>query len=157
CDCGGTSFDVSLVHAGEVKLTRETWLGSRFTGHMTGLASVDARSIGAGGGSIAWVDAGGLLRVGPHSARAVPGPACYGLGGNQPTVTDAAAVLGYLNPQYFLGGRLALDIAASDLAISQVARSLAFDVEQCAHAILTVASEHMVGAIQDITVNEGLD
>src|ERR1700687_1274662 len=81
CDAGGTSFDVSLVHDRTITFTRETWLGSIFTGHITGMASVDVRSIGAGGGSIAWIDPGGLLRVGPQSARAEPGPACYGTGG----------------------------------------------------------------------------
>ena len=86
--------------------TRETWLGEPFSGHHTGLASVDVRSIGAGGGSIAWIDAGGLLRVGPDSAGADPGPACYGRGGTRPTVTDAACVLGYLDPERFLGGAM---------------------------------------------------
>ena len=86
--------------------TRETWLGEPFSGHHHRcLASVDVRSIGAGGGSIAWIDPGGLLRVGPQSAGADPGPACYGRGGDRPTVTDAACVLGYLDPERFLGGR----------------------------------------------------
>ncbi|MGV1050217.1 MAG: hydantoinase/oxoprolinase family protein, partial [Solirubrobacterales bacterium] len=98
CDTGGTSFDVSLIRAGEVVTTRETWLGEPFVGHLTGLSSVDARSVGAGGGSIAWIDSGGLLRVGPQSAGAEPGPACYGNGGEQATVTDSAVVLGYLDP-----------------------------------------------------------
>ncbi len=95
CDTGGTSFDVSLVRDRAPVFTRETWLGEPFTGHHTGLASVDVRSIGAGGGSIAWIDSGGLLRVGPDSAGADPGPACYGAGGVAATVTDAACVLGY--------------------------------------------------------------
>ena len=82
-DAGGTSYDVSLVRRGRIPRTRETWLGSRFTGHMTGFPSVDVRSIGAGGGSIAWVDDGGHLHVGPQSAGAEPGPACYGRGGTQ--------------------------------------------------------------------------
>ena len=84
---------------------------SVFTGHITGLSSVDVKNIGAGGGSIAWIDSGGLLRVGPQSAGAEPGPACYGRGGTEPTVTDAAVVLGYLDPEYFLGGRITLDAA----------------------------------------------
>ena len=104
---GGTSFDVSLVRAAVPVFTRETWLGEPFIGHHTGLASVDVRSIGSGGGSIAWIDGGGLLRVGPDSAGADPGPACYGAGGTRPTVTDAACVLGYLDPERFLGGRCA--------------------------------------------------
>ena len=94
---------------GDLVFTSETWLGEPFAGHLTGLSSVDVRSIGAGGGSIAWVDPGGLLRVGPESARADPGPACYGLGGTRPTVTDAALVLGYIDPDRFLGGKMTLD------------------------------------------------
>ena len=113
CDAGGTSFDVSVVRDGGIVFARETWLGAPFEGHLTGLASVDVRSIGAGGGSIAWLDPGGLLRVGPESAGADPGPACYGRGGDRPTVTDAAVVLGYLDPDRFLGGAMALDVDAA--------------------------------------------
>lgn len=109
CDMGGTSFDVSLVRDGEVNFTRETWLGERFLGHLIATSSVDVRSVGSGGGSVAWVDDGGLLHVGPQSAGAVPGPACYGRGGEQPTVTDAAVVLGFLNPDGLLGGHMSLD------------------------------------------------
>src|SRR5204863_5387190 len=93
-DTGGTSYDVSLVRRGRVPWTRETWLGRPYFGHMTGFPSVDVRSVGAGGGSIASVDEGGLLHVGPESAGSVPGPVCYGRGGSRPTVTDAALVLG---------------------------------------------------------------
>jgi N-methylhydantoinase A len=157
CDTGGTSFDVSMVRDGDVVFTRETWLGGRFIGHLTGLASVDARSIGAGGGSIAWVDPGGLLHVGPQSAGSQPGPAAYGYGGALPTVTDAATVLGYLNPDYFLGGRLQLDVEAARRAIATVAALLDMSVEGAAAGILRIASEHMVQAVQDITVNEGVD
>jgi N-methylhydantoinase A len=157
CDAGGTSFDVSLVRKGEIKFSRETWLGGQFTGDCLGLASVDVRSIGAGGGSIGWIDSGGLLRVGPQSAGAQPGPACYGRGGEEPTVTDAALVLGYLDPDYFLAGRMKLDIAAARVAISRVAAPLGIDVEEAAAGIISLASEHMVKAIQEITVNEGYD
>src|SRR5262249_42839481 len=120
CDTGGTSFDVSLIRAGEIVFTRETWLGPPYTGHPTRLSSVDVRSIGAGGGSIAWVDPGGLLRVGPQSAGADPGPACYGRGGAQPTVTDAALVLGYLDPAYFLGGHMQLAVTAARAAVGEL-------------------------------------
>src|SRR5690606_29379668 len=89
-DTGGTTFDVSLIRNGRIPRTRETWLGKPFSSHLTGMPSVDIKSIGAGGGSIAWVDEGGLLHVGPNSAGAVPGPAAYGRGGDKPTVTDAA-------------------------------------------------------------------
>ena len=105
-DTGGAAFDVGLVNEGQINFTAETWLGGKWVGHITGIRSVDVNSIGAGGGSIAWIDAGGLLRVGPESAGADPGPACYGRGGDLPTVTDAATVLGYIDPDYFLGGRL---------------------------------------------------
>jgi N-methylhydantoinase A len=157
CDMGGTSFDVSLVRDQAITFTRETWLGERFTGHLTGLSSVDIRSIGAGGGSIAWLDDGGLLRVGPRSAGARPGPACYDRGGTEPTVTDAALVLGYLDPEYFLGGRMALNSHAAEQAIRSLAEALGTGVERTALAILTVANEHMVRAINEITVNEGVD
>jgi len=157
CDTGGTSFDVSLIRKGRPVFTRETWLGPRYEGHLTGLSSIDVRSIGSGGGSIAWIDSGGLLRVGPESAGAEPGPACYGRGGARPTVTDAAAVLGYLDPDYFLGGRMTLDVKAARTAMEPVARALGTSLEAAAHGILTVASEHMVEAIKEITVNEGVD
>ncbi len=157
CDTGGTSFDVSMVRNGDVVFTRETWLGERFLGHLTGLSSVDARSIGAGGGSIAWVDPGGLLRVGPQSAGSQPGPAAYGNGGELPTVTDAATVLGYLNPANFLGGRLKLDVEASRRALATVADPLGLSVEEAATGVIKIASEAMVQAVQEITVNEGVD
>ena len=113
CDTGGTTFDVGLVSGGEINFTAETWLGGRWIGHITGIRAVDVKSIGAGGGSIVWIDPGGLLRVGPQSAGADPGPACYGRGGTEPTITDAAVVLGWIDPDYFLGGRLPLDAAAA--------------------------------------------
>ena len=156
CDTGGTTFDVTLARSGVITSTRETWLGERY-GQITGLSAVDVRSIGAGGGSIAWIDTGGLLRVGPQSAGADPGPACYGLGGDKPTVTDAALLLGYIDPDYFLGGRMQLDVAAAERAVGAFADQLGTGVEEAAHAILTVVNEQMVRAIQEITVNEGVD
>ena len=132
CDMGGTSFDVSLVRDGYIKFTRETWLGGQFTGHMTGLSAVDIKNIGAGGGSIAWIDAGGLLRVGPQSAGAQPGPACYSAGGTQPTVTDAALLLGYIDPDYFLAGRMPLSAdAARDVLGREIAEPLGMDRREC--------------------------
>ena len=102
---------------------------------MTGLSSVDVKSIGAGGGSIAWIDSAGLLRVGPQSAGAVPGPACYGLGGVEATVTDAAVVLGYIDPDYFLGGRLKLDAdRAAEAVRTSVAEPLGLDLERAAYS-----------------------
>lgn len=157
CDTGGTSFDVSLIRDGALVSTRETWLGGYLTGHITGLSSVDVRSIGAGGGSIAWLDSGGLLRVGPDSAGADPGPACYGMGGDRPTVTDAALLLRYLDPDHFLGGRMKLDLAAAEAAMDRLAGELGQDRIKTAEAVMTVAEQHMVDAIKEITVNQGID
>src|SRR5690606_30438219 len=98
-DVGGTTCDVSLVSGDRMSWTRESWVGQPYLGQMTGFPSLDIRSIGSGGGSLARVDSGGLLHVGPRSAGAVPGPACYGLGGDGATVTDAALVLGYLDAE----------------------------------------------------------
>lgn len=158
CDMGGTSFDVSIVRGGYMKFTRETWIGEQFTGHMTGLSAVDIKNIGAGGGSIAWIDSGGLLRVGPQSAKSTPGPACYGRGGTMATVTDASVVLGHIDPDYFLGGRIKLSHEASVKAVTDnVAKPLGMSLYRAAHAILTIANENMVNAIRSITINEGLD
>ncbi|TWD75097.1 N-methylhydantoinase A [Kribbella amoyensis] len=157
-DTGGTSYDVSLVRDGRIPWTRESWIGPPFQGHMTGFPSVDVRSVGAGGGSIAHVDAGGLLHVGPESAGAVPGPACYGRGGTRPTVTDACLVLGYLDPDFFLGGRSGLDPEAARQAIAEhVATPLGLPVVEAAAAIYELATEHMVGAIEEITSHQGVD
>ncbi len=157
CDTGGTTFDVGLIREGDVKFTRETWLGGQFTGDCLGMSSVDVRSIGAGGGSIAWVDSGGLLRVGPQSAGAVPGPACYDAGGTDPTVTDAAVVLGYIDPDYFLGGKIILNADAAKESVSIIADAIEESLEFTASAIMTLANEHMIKAIGEITVNEGLN
>ncbi len=157
-DAGGTSYDVSLVRRARIPWTRETWIGPPYRGHMTGFPSVDVRIIGAGGGSIAAVDEAGLLRVGPASAGAVPGPACYGQGGARPTVTDAALVLGYLDPDFFLGGRLRLRSEAAAAALrSHVAGPLGLELDQAAAAVMNVVTENMVGAIEEITINQGID
>jgi N-methylhydantoinase A len=157
-DTGGTSFDVSLVRRDRIPWTRETWLGPRFRGHMTGFPSVDVKSIGAGGGSIAHVDEGGLLQVGPESAGADPGPVCYGRGGQAPTVTDCALLLGYLDPAFFLGGAIRLDAAAARAALERaVARPLGMTAEEAAASVMAVATENMVAAIEEITVNQGID
>jgi N-methylhydantoinase A len=157
-DTGGTSFDVSLVLDGRVAYTRDKWLGPRWYGDMTGLPAVDTRSVGAGGGSIASVDAGGLMQVGPASAGSDPGPVVYGLGGREPTVTDAAAVLGYLNPDNFLSGRMRLDVeAARNVIRERLAEPLGLTVEEAAEAVLVVASEQMRGLVVDCTVSQGRD
>jgi N-methylhydantoinase A len=157
-DTGGTTYDVSLVRDGNIPLTGEHWVGAQFYGHMTGIGAVDVNSIGAGGGSIAYVDEGGLLHVGPASAGAVPGPACYGRGGTEPTVTDASVVLGAIDPDNFLGGAMRLNAAAAQEALERhVAEPLGMNVKDAAAAVLELATEHMVHAIEDITVSQGLD
>lgn len=157
-DAGGTSFDVSPTRGGRIIHTREKWLGPRWTGHMTGLPAVDTRSIAAGGGSIASVDSGGLLRVGPESAGAVPGPACYGRGGDRPTVTDAAIVLGYIDPAFFLGGRMSLQADLAHAAIERdVAVPLGLSVEAAAEAVMELYSERLRAFIADLTIAQGLD
>jgi N-methylhydantoinase A len=157
-DTGGTSYDVSVVRRGRIPWTRETWVGRPYFGHMTGLPSVDVRSVGAGGGSIARVDSGGLLHVGPESAGAEPGPVCYGLGGRHPTLTDACLTLGYVDPDYFLGGRTRLDLQAAREAIgAQIGDPLGLDVHDAAMAILRIATERMVSAIEEITIHQGID
>jgi len=157
-DTGGTSYDVALVRRGRIPVTRETWLGVEYEGHITGFPAVDVRSVGAGGGSIAWIDPGGLLHVGPQSAGADPGPVCYGRGGTEPTVTDAAVVLGYIDPDYFLGGTMALDAAAAEQALAErVAAPLGLSTSDGAAAIMAVATERMIQSIEEITVNQGVD
>jgi N-methylhydantoinase A len=157
-DTGGTSYDVTLVRRGAIPWTRETWLGERLRGHMTGFPSVDVKSIGAGGGSIAWVDEGNLLHVGPQSAGSTPGPACYGKGGAEPTVTDAALVLGYLDPEYFLGGALRLDQESAIRSVEKnIGGPLGLGLHEAAIAILDLATESMIHAIEEITVNQGID
>jgi N-methylhydantoinase A len=157
-DTGGTTYDVSLVRRGSIPMTPETWIGQRYRGHILGFPSVDVKSIGAGGGSIAWLDEGGLLHVGPVSAGAVPGPACYGKGGVHPTVTDASLVLGYIDPAFFLGGAMELEVDHAAEAIEkEVARPLGLNLPEAASAILRLVTQNMVGAIEEITVHQGMD
>ena len=157
CDAGGTTFDVSLVRDGLIEFSRDTWLGPQWVGDNLGMASVAVHSIGAGGGSIAWVDSGGLLRVGPHSAGSDPGPACYGAGGDRPTVTDAAVALGYIDPAHFLGGRMKLDENAARESLGALAEKLGESVGHAAYAVMAVANENMIQAIKELTINEGID
>jgi len=153
-DMGGTSFDVACITGGEIAVSRESLVG----GHLLGINKVDSKSIGAGGGSIAWVDRGGLLHVGPQSAGSMPGPACYGRGGKEPTVTDANLALGYLDPEYFLGGRMKLDPQKAVKVIKEkIAAELKVSVEEAAHAIWGAVNANMVNVIQDITIWQGID
>ena len=157
-DAGGTTYDVGFVRNGEIPLTREMWIGKPHRGHFVGFPCIDMKSVGAGGGSIAWVDSGGLLHVGPQSAGASPGPACYGRGGSQPTVTDAALTLGLLDPNNFLGGVLKLrgDLAATAIQ-THVSRQLTIPDVDAAASIMELVTENMVQAIADATVNQGVD
>ncbi len=151
-DMGGTSTDVALVD-GAPRLTN----AGRIAGYPVAVPMVDMHTIGAGGGSIARVDAGGLLLVGPESAGADPGPACYGRGGQAPTVTDANLVLGRLDPAGFLGGRIGLDEAAARAAVARIATPLGLSCEATALGIVRIADEHMAQALRVISVQRGLD
>ncbi len=154
CDMGGTSFDVSRVTDGVITITRDVKIGDE----NLNIAKVDSKSIGAGGGSIAWVDTGGLLHVGPKGAGSEPGPACYRRGGTNPTVTDANVVLGYLDPEYFLGGTIKLDKALAEEAIArEVGQPLGLDALEAAFAIWNTVCVNMTEAIRDITVWAGID
>ncbi len=157
-DAGGTTYDVGLVQNGQIPWTREAMVGDQKQGFMTGFASVDVRSIGAGGGSIAWVDEGGLLHVGPQSAGADPGPACWSKGGKQATLTDACIVLGYLDPEFYLGGNIQIDVSLAEQAIiSGVGRRLGLELADAAAAIFELACQNMVVAIEEITLERGID
>ena len=158
CDTGGTTFDVGLVSGGLVNATAETWLGGRWTGHITGIRSVDVKSIGSGGGSIIWIDPGGLLRVGPLSAGADPGPACYGRGGTQPDGHRRRRRAGLDRPRL-----LPRRPAHARRRAPRAARSrawptpLGMSVEEAAYAALTIATENVIGAIREITIAQGID
>jgi N-methylhydantoinase A len=153
-DMGGTSFDASLVRGGMVELKPEGEIDRL----RIALPMLDIVTIGAGGGSIGKVDAGGLLRMGPESAGADPGPACYGRGGELPTCTDANVVLGYLDPGYFAGGEMKLDAAAARAAIDKhVASPLGLDVERAAVGMYRVINANMAHGVREITVKRGLD
>jgi N-methylhydantoinase A len=152
-DMGGTSFDIGLVENGASQVTTE---GS-FQGLPVKLPIIDLHIIGAGGGSIAWIDAGGALNVGPRSAGAEPGPACYGRGGEEATVTDANLVLGRLDPVLFHGGRTALDVAAARAAVGRIAGRLGLSLEEAALGIIKVINANMVKGIATVTVQRGID
>jgi N-methylhydantoinase A len=153
-DMGGTSFDVALVKDGVPTVTTDGLIG----GHRIAAPILDIHTIGAGGGSIAWIDSGGLLAVGPKSAGAEPGPASYGRGGSEPTVTDADLILGYLDPDFFHGGELTLDVEAARRAIEEhVARPLGLDVIEAAHGIYQIVNANMAGALGVVSVQRGDD
>ena len=153
-DMGGTSTDVSTIVDGREKFTTDfeiEW------GRPIQIPMLDIRSIGAGGGSIARIDAGGMLVVGPESAGANPGPACYGVGGKLPTVTDANVVTGRINPTNFLGGKMSLDADAARAAIRPIADHLGLTLEKAALSIIHIANNNMVGALHSVLTEQGLD
>lgn len=153
-DMGGTSFEVSSVIGGDIMISRQ----AKVSGYDLGISKIDSRSIGAGGGSIAWLDPGGLCRVGPQSTGAFPGPACYGKGGKEPTVTDANIVLGLLDPDYFLGGRMKLYPELAEEAIMErIGRPLNLSVKDAAYTIWTSINTNMVAAIEELTIWQGVD
>jgi N-methylhydantoinase A len=152
-DMGGTSCDVCLIDDGAVAETAERVVAGR----PLALPALDIHTVGAGGGSIAWRDGGGALRVGPRSAAAYPGPACYGRGGQLPTVTDANLLLGRLPDDAPLAGGLALDRDAAERAVAALARELGLDTQACADGIARVAESEMLGALRVITVQRGID
>jgi len=165
-DMGGTTAKASLIAGGEIAVTAEyevggSGSGSRWmngTGHPIRVPVIDLAEVSAGGGSIAWIDPGGSLRVGPHSAGADPGPAGYGAGGTLPTVTDADLVLGYLDRQSLLGGALVIDIAAAERAIDQeVARPLGLTVPEAAARIAEIVNANMAEALRIVSVERGHD
>jgi N-methylhydantoinase A len=151
-DIGGTSTDVALVNGTIVETTT-----SQVGGYPTRLPMIDINTVGAGGGSIAWFDDGGALRVGPHSAGATPGPAAYARGGASATVTDANVILGRLLPEAFLGGTMSLDTTAARKAVESIAQQLQTSVEEAAWGIICVVNANMEAAIRVISVERGVD
>jgi len=153
-DMGGTSFDAALVRDGTLNVITE----GEINRHRIALPMLDIVTIGAGGGSIGWVDKGGLLRMGPQSAGADPGPACYGKGGTLPTCTDADLVLGYLDPGFFAGGRIKLDQEAAAQAITdRIAESLGLSVENAAAGMCRVINTNMAQGVREISIKRGFD
>jgi N-methylhydantoinase A len=152
-DMGGTSCDVCVVADGEVRRTDSR----EIDGRPIQLPMVDVHTVGAGGGSIAWRDPGGALRVGPRSAGAEPGPACYGRGGSEPTVTDANLLLGYLAPDSALAGGVALDTGAARRAVSALGRRLGLEETEAAEGIVRIANQEMIRALRVVTVERGVD
>jgi N-methylhydantoinase A len=152
-DMGGTSSDISLIVDGQPTLASDR----RIANERIALPSLDIVTLGAGGGSIARVTAGGLLQVGPQSAGAIPGPACYGHGGTEATVTDASMVLGYLDPENFLGGRARLDLGAAEAALALLGASLGLEGVRAAEGIHRVVNTQMAEGVRLATVRRGVD
>jgi len=158
-DMGGTTAKVSLVEDGEVKINTDYHLerSATWAGYPLRIPVADIVEVGAGGGSIAWIDAGGALHVGPRSAGADPGPACYGLGGADPTVTDANLIAGRLSAEYFLGGQMRLDVGKARQAIRSIAEPIGLSTEDTALGILRLANANMQAALERVSVERGYD
>ncbi|CAN5120388.1 hydantoinase/oxoprolinase family protein [soil metagenome] len=152
-DMGGTSFDITLTKDGQTNLNKNI----DFLRYRIGVPMIQVETLGAGGGSIGWIDSLGLLQVGPQSAGADPGPACYGRGGTEPTTSDANLVLGYLNPDGLLGGKLPLDLARARAALKRFADPLGLTVEQAAYGMFTIVNNNMVNGIRRVSVERGYD
>lgn len=153
-DMGGTSFDITLTRDGATNLNKNV----DFLRYRIGVPMIQVETLGAGGGSIGWIDELGLLQVGPQSAGSDPGPACYGQGGTQPTTTDANLVLGYLNPNGLVGGRLPLDLAKAEAAIREnVAEPLGISLERAAYGMFTIVNANMANGIRRVSVERGYD
>ncbi len=150
-DMGGTSLDAALVVDGRITIEHE----ASFEGLPLSLPTIDINTIGAGGGSIGWIDEGGHLQMGPQSAGAVPGPACYSKGGQLATFTDAALITGYLDPHNFLGGEIQLDAALARHAVQQLAERLQLSLEQTAAGMARISEVKITGAIREISVERG--
>jgi N-methylhydantoinase A len=157
-DMGGTTAKVSLTRNGNAEISNHYYIGGYNTGHPVMLPVVDIVEVGSGGGSIAWLDGAGGLKVGPVSSGALPGPACYGLGGTKPTVTDANLILGRLAEESFLGGEMRLDHSAAISVVQKhVGEPLEMDVNQAAVAIIRIANAHMALALRAVSVERGQD
>lgn len=152
-DMGGTSTDVCLIHQGEAAISVER----KLAGHPVRVSSVEVESIGAGGGSLAWVDAAGALKVGPESAGAEPGPACYGLGGTEATVTDANLVLGYLGPSGTWGDRILVQRSLAEAVVGRLAQRFGLGLEEMAEGIVEIANSSMIGALRLVSIRKGHD
>jgi N-methylhydantoinase A len=152
-DMGGTSFDITLTRNGVTNINKNIDM----LRYRIGIPMIQVETLGAGGGSIGWIDTMGLLQVGPQSAGATPGPACYGQGGTQPTVTDANLVLGYLSPKGLLGGRLPLDLEKARKAIKTIADPLGLSIERAAYGMFTIVNSNMVNGIRRVSVERGYD
>jgi N-methylhydantoinase A len=152
-DMGGTSFDITLTKDGQTNLNKNI----DFLRYRIGVPMIQVETLGAGGGSIGWIDSLGLLQVGPQSAGAQPGPACYGQGGTEPTISDANLVLGYLSSEGLLGGRLPLDLEMARAAVKKIAGPLHLSIEQAAYGMFTIVNNNMVNGIRRVSVERGFD